>query len=172
MKSATRRFAAAVLVAAAAASCTSIAPPTSSGPAVPEQSVCAGISSQLGGCSRERHAFRSTTCPALATEWAEVLDRAIVAILNEPPEVGGNARSVRLRQALVVITSDMNTRLRELNLNAGCDVPEFLAAAEPQFSAALRDGVGDSLFDGNPVMTYRDWLDDVTKVVRVIDDGE
>jgi hypothetical protein len=168
MTSRIRRLAATLLVAVAAASCTST--PQSS--AVPQQSTCGGVSSDIGGCSAERHTFTGSTCRDLAVEWATVLDKAVLRVLDGPDAEGGNRRSTRLRQALVIATADVNTRLQLLHLEADCDVPEFMAAAEPRFSASLRDRVGAALFDGDPVSTYQDWLADVGRVIRAIDDGE
>lgn len=168
MISRTRHLVAAILVVVMAASCTASPP----GSVVPEQSVCAGISSDMGGCTGARHTFTGSTCTELAIEWAGVLDKAVVAVLDGPAGVDGNGRSVRLRQALVIATADMNMRLQALKLESSCDVPEFMGAAEPVFSERVRDGVGAALFDGIPVSTYQDWLDDVGKVVRSIDDGE
>ena len=125
-----------------------------------------------GGCTPGRHTFTGSSCKELAVEWASVLDKAVIAVLDGPESVDAQARSVRLRQALVITTSDMNMRLQALKLEASCDVPEFIAAAEPVFTAKLREGVGAALFDGNPVSTYQDWLDDVGKVIRSIDEGE
>lgn len=161
--------AAVLLVAAVAAGCTSIGLSTPSGSVVPEQSVCGGVSSDMGGCTFDRHVFTSSTCRDLAVEWARVFDRAVVAVLDGPPDAE-NGQSVLLRRALVIVTVDLNTRLRELDLRPGCDMPGFLAAAEPEFSARLREGVGAALFDGNPVMTYQDGLDHVKKVLRSIED--
>ena len=144
------------------ASCTS---------APPSATVCAGISSEVGGCTA-RHTFVGSTCADLAKEWAEVLDLAVIAVLDGPDSVAEQGRSVRLRQALVITTADMNTRLQALGLKADCDLPEFIGVAEPLFSAKLRAGVGVALFDGNPAATYEEWLDDVRTVARVIDDGE
>ena len=136
------------------------------------QQVCDGISADVGGCTTPRHTFTGRTCIDLAKEWAGVLDPALVAILDGPAVSQTNGRSVRLQQALVIATADMNIRLRDLNLQDGCDAPEFLAAAEPLFSSRLKSGIGDVLFDGNPVSTYDDWLGDVRRELRVIDDGE
>ncbi len=142
-----------------------------SAPANP--TVCNGVSSEVGGCDpSRRHQFTGTTCEDLAKEWATVLDGAVMKVLDGPEAVDGQARSVLLRQALVLTTADLNIQLQALNLQAACDVPEFMAAAEPVFSGPLRARVGDSLFDGDPPMTYDDWLADVARVIRSIDDGE
>ena len=163
-----RRLAAAVLAGVVAAACAS----NPLNPTTPRQSVCAGVSSDIGGCTADRHTFTGSTCHDLAVEWATVLDTAVLQVLDGPANANGGARSVRLRQALVITTADLNTRLQALNLEADCDMPEFMSAAEPAFSVAVRERVGASLFDGNPVATYPDWLDDVGRVIRSIDDGE
>lgn len=136
------------------------------------QTICDGISSDVGGCTTERHGFAGSSCAGLAEEWATELDGQIVEILEGPDSVADQGRSVRIRQALVVTTVDMNTRLTELALQADCDVPEFMAAAEARFSETLRAGAGDALYDGDPSATYEEWLQDVRNVVRMIDDGE
>lgn len=140
--------------------------------ASPTQRVCDGISEDMGGCTAERHDFTSSTCADLAREWATVFDEAIVGILNGRDAGGDQAPSSLIRQALVITTVDMNSRMRELGLRADCDLPEFMAAAEPLFSAELRAGVGSALYDDKPPATYEEWLDDVRRVVRVIDDEE
>ena len=161
------RHVAAMLIVITAASCTATPP----GSTVPEQSICNGIPSDMGGCTADRHTFTGSSCKDLAVEWASVLDKAVIAVLDGPESVDAQARSVRLRQALVITTGDMNMRLQALNLEASCDVPEFMAAAEPMFTSKLREGVGAALFDGSPA-TYEDWLDDVGRVIRSIDDRE
>ena len=161
-----RRMALAAAVAALAASCT--VPAT----ATPPPTVCDGISSEVGGCVGDRHKFTSSSCDDLAREWAGVLDKSVVAILRGPEVVNNEARSSRLRQKLSIVTIDMTTRLRELALQKDCDLPEFIAAAEPMFTSELRAGVGDGLYDGNPSATYEEWLDDVRSVAKMIDAGE
>ena len=131
--------------------------------------MCDGISSDAGGCTADRHSFAATTCADVAREWAVVLDKAVIAVLDGPADVGGEARSVRLKRAQVIVSSDMNNHLRRLGIRDRCDVPEFMAAAEPLFSQGLRARIGTAMFDGNPVMTYQDWLVDVRKVAGVID---
>ena len=47
-----------------------------------------------------------------------------------------------------------------------------MAAAEPLFSDRLRSVVGGALYNDNPLATYAEWLADVRRTVRMIDDGE
>lgn len=155
-------------VVAGVASCSPVA---QSSPQ-PSPAVCDGVSSDMGGCTAERHTFIGDTCQDLAREWATVLNGGIVRVLQGPAVVENQGRSVLIRQALVITTVDLNMRLQELDLQADCDQPEFMAAAEPRFSAELRAGVGDALYDGLPPASYNDWLQDVRNVVRTIDDGE
>ena len=140
--------------------------------ASPTQEVCDGISADMGGCTAERHKFTSSTCADLAREWVTVLDPAVVAILDGPDGVNNDGRSVRLKRAVVITTLDMNTRLRELELQEDCDAPEFMAVAVPLFSDKVRSGAGNALWNGNPPATFEEWLDDVRRTLRVIDDGE
>lgn len=131
--------------------------------------VCDGISSDVGGCE-PRHSFTATTCEGLSEEWAREMDRRIVPILRDPTQDPNQAASVLLRQALVVVTSDMNGRRRSQNLAQDCEVEAFLSAAEPQLSDELKASVGDFLFDGSPRATYEEWLDDVRLVLRMIEE--
>lgn len=161
-----RNFAMLLAIVAVIVACTTFPGPS------PTQTVCDGVSSELGGCTAQRHAFVGSTCQDLAREWAGVLDGALVAILDGPEAVESQSRSVLIKQALVITTIDMQTRLAELGLAETCDLPEFMAAAEPLFSDRLRTGAGGALYDGNPPATYSEWLDDVRSTVRMIDDGE
>ena len=137
----------------------------------PQPSVCDGVSSEIGGCTAERHTFVGATCEELAVEWGRILDRQVVALLNGPTDPS-QAISARLKQAVVILTTDMNTKLGDLGLADTCDVPAFLAGAEPVFSAELRAKVGAALFDSDPVATYDDWLADIARTLAVIDEGE
>lgn len=65
-----------------------------------------------------------------------------------------------------------NNHLREIGLHATCDVPEFLEAAEAEFSPELKRSVGEVLYDGAPPASYEDWLDDLTRTIAVIDAEE
>jgi hypothetical protein len=71
---------------------------------------------------------------------------------------------------VVISTVDVNSRLAELGLRGTRKVPEFMTTGEPVFSAELRAGVGDAMYDGLPPASYQEWLADVQKVVRIIDD--
>jgi len=138
----------------------------------PSPTVCDGVTSEAGGCTTERHDFTGTTCVDLAKEWGQLLDRQVVAIIEGPGDVGGNAKSVRLKQAVVIASVDMNERMRELSLRSDCNVEMVLSVAEPRFSEALRSGVGSVMFDGNPSVGYDDWITDVRKSLQVIDDED
>lgn len=66
-------------------------------------------------------------------------------------------------------TIDVHDRMVELNLEAECSGRAFLDVAEPDFSPALRAGVGAAIYDGNPVASYQEWLDDVARTLRIMD---
>lgn len=170
MISKNRRLALPVLLAVVAlvASCTLSQPSTSQ----PSPTVCDGVSSELGGCTANRHTFTSDTCQDLAREWATVLNEGVVGVLRGPAEVAGQARSVLLRQVLIITTVDLNERLRALGPRGTCKLAEFMATAEPVFSPELRAGVGEAMYDGLPPATYGERLADVQKTARIINDGE
>ena len=156
-------------VVATVASCTLSQPTTT---VQPSPTVCDGVSSELGGCTANRHTYTGGTCQDLAREWATIVNEGIVDVLRGPAVVGEQGRSVLIRQALTLTTVDVNERLRELGLRGTCDVSEFVATAEPLFSAELRAGVGDALYDGLPPASYEEWLADVSKAARILEDGE
>lgn len=137
----------------------------------PTQRICDGISSDVGGCEA-RHSFTATTCAGLAEEWARELDRRLLLIIRDPNRDPAQAASVRLRQALSIVTIDMNTRLVSQNLKEGCDVPEFLAVGQQFLSPELKSGVGAAMYDNAPAVTYDEWLADVRSVLRMIDERE
>ncbi|MDQ3493485.1 MAG: hypothetical protein M3452_09545 [Chloroflexota bacterium] len=100
------------------------------------------------------------------------MDRRIVPIIRDPDMDPGQAASSLQIQALVVVTSDMNTRLRALGLVGQCEVSPFLASAETHLSDELKEGVGAILYDDQPPSTYEDWLEDVRRFLRVIEEEE
>jgi|GEM_PF-5447397 len=163
-----RRFALPVILAVVAlvASCTLSQDDTSQ----PSPTVCDGVSSEAGGCTLSRHTYTSVTCQDLAEEWATVVDATVVGVLHGPAEVEGQGRSVLLRQVVVIATVDLNEHLRDLGLRGSCVAGDFVATAEPAFSEELRAGVGDALYDGLPPASYEEWLADVLKTVRIIED--
>jgi hypothetical protein len=154
-----------VLGVALSASCNST--PVGSGPV-----LCDGVTRDAGGCTTERHEFTGSTCDDLAREWGMFVDRLVVTIVTGPDDAGGQGKSVRMKQAVVITTGDMNERMRELSLRAECDVGGVLAVAEREFSETLRGSVGGAMFDGDPAVGYDDWITDVRRSLQVIDDED
>lgn len=138
----------------------------------PSRSSCAGIGAELGGCDEDLPQFTATECTAVGREFGAFLDQRTLAIITGPDAVDGEARSVRIMQTLVLLSVLANRYLREIDLHADCDVPEFLEAAEGEFSGELRDSVGDVLFDGAPPATYQDWRQELARTISVIDAEE
>ena len=138
----------------------------------PTASICDGVDGQMGGCDEEQPEFTATDCAGVGREFGALLDERTLAILEGPEAVSGEARSVRLRQAMVLVSARANDHLREQGIHADCDVPEFLEAAESQFSAAVRDGVGIALYDGAPPATYEEWRSELTLMLGIIDAEE
>lgn len=138
----------------------------------PSQSICDGLSAEMGGCDTDLPQFTESTCEGTATEFGTHLDARVRAILDGPAAVDGDARSARLKQAVSLVAALANRHLADLDLRADCDVPEFLDAAEARFSPQLREQVGAAMYDGAPVATYDEWVADVAGSLAVIDDEE
>lgn len=126
----------------------------------------------IGGCRSDLPVFQGEDCAAIGREFGAYLNDETLAIVQGPSDVDGEARSVRLKQAMTLMASLANTQLDALGLRSACDAPQFLAAAEPEFSDELRATVGDALFDGQPAATYQEWFADVERSVSVIDTEE
>ncbi len=137
--------------------------------ASPAPTVCDDVSSDVGGCTTDRHAYIGATCDAVATEWGGVMDRAVLDVMRGPANVDDQARSSRLRQAIVIATVDMDRHLETLSLSPPCTVDAVLAAGEAAFVDELRSGVGAIMYDGDPVVSYAEWIADVRKVLGVIE---
>jgi hypothetical protein len=140
--------------------------------ASPAPTVCDGVTSDAGGCTTERHEFSGTTCDDLAREWGSFVDKLAVAVIAGPDDIRGEAKSVRLKTAVLIASLDMNERMRDLSLRSECDVDGVLRVAEPLFSEALRSGVGGTMYDGDPMVGYDDWIVDVRRSLQVIDDED
>ena len=134
----------------------------------PSPTVCDGVSSEMGGCTLERHDYTATTCDEVAAEWAALVDRQIIATLDGPAVVDGEAHSSRLKTVLVISAVDADAHIETLGLAAPCDVDAFLAIAEPRFTDDLRSRVGAAMYDGEPVVSYEEWLADVEAVLGVL----
>lgn len=141
-------------------------------PETPTPSICDGIGADIGGCRSDLPVFEGEDCAAIGREFGAYLNDETLAIVQGPSDVDGEARSVRLKQAMTLMASLANTQLDALGLRSACDAPQFLAAAEPEFSDELRATVGDALFDGQPAATYQEWFADVERSVSVIDTEE
>lgn len=135
----------------------------------PMPSICDGIGADIGGCRDDLPTFSGSECAEVGQEFGAHLNDETLSIIRGPADVRGEGRSVRLKQAMTLTASLANARLDDLGLRSACDAPEFLAAAEREFSEELRATVGQVLFDGQPVATYEEWLADVERSVSVID---
>ena len=141
------------------------APPT-------DPSVCDGIPADMGGCDSSRPVFVGTTCEAIADEWVAAIDERVLPIINGPPVEDEMQRSSRISNVLVLSSVVGGMRLDDLGLLDSCDAPTFIEAAKLGFSDELQDGIGATLFDGQPVATRNDWDAALFRAIRIIDQGE
>jgi hypothetical protein len=142
------------------------------GAAPTNPAACDGISAEAGGCDSSRPVFVGGTCEAIADEWVAAIDERVVPIINGPPVEGDQQRSSRITDVQVVSSVLAAKRLDDLGLLDSCDAPTFLEAAETGFSDALQDGIGATLFDGQPPASREDWEQTLLNAIRIIDEGE
>ena len=141
------------------ASCTGSAEPTS----------CDGVSARAGGCDEDQPTYSGTTCAELAREWGDEVDRRLATVIDGPAVVDGEAKSARQTSVLVLASTRLSMYMDGAGLLDSCDLPEFLPIAEERFSDKLREGVGSIIYDGEPVVSYEEWLADAKRYINVID---
>ena len=134
--------------------------------------VCDGIPADMGGCDSSRPVFVGTTCEAIADEWVAAINERVIPIINGAPVEDDLQRSSRISNVLVLSSVVAGMRLDELGLLDSCDAPTFLEAAETGFSDELQDGIGATLFDGQPPASREDWDETLFRAIRIIDEGE
>ena len=134
--------------------------------------VCDGIPADLGGCDSSRPVFAGTTCEAIADEWVAAIDERVLPVINGPPVEDDLQRSSRISNVLVLSSIVAGMRLDELGLLDSCDAPTFLEAGATGFSDELHDGIGATLFDGQPPASREDWDQTLFRAIRIIDEGE
>jgi hypothetical protein len=138
----------------------------------PSPSFCDGIDAQFGGCDADRPVFNGTTCADVADEFGRQINDRSLAIIAGPADANGESRAVRMTHLMVVAASLANKHLRDNGLVADCDMDEFMAEAEAQFSDELRQRAGEVVDDGSHVRTYEDWRAALVGFVGVIDQEE
>lgn len=135
----------------------------------PSPTVCDDVSSDAGGCSTERYRYVGTTCGEVAAEWGAFMDRLVLGVINGPQSVNNEARSSRLRQVIGIAAIDLDRHLESLKPAVRCSIEDVLAVGEEAFSDELRAGVGGAMYDGEPAVSYEEWLDDVRSVLGVLE---
>ena len=131
--------------------------------------LCDDISATAGGCDADQPAYTGTTCADLAREWGDEVDRRLTAVIDGPAVVEGEAKSAQQTSVLVLTSTRLSMYMDRAGLLDSCDLPEFLPIAEGQFSDKLREGVGEIIYDGEPVVSYEAWLADMERFIAVID---
>ena len=134
--------------------------------------VCDGVPADMGGCDTSRPVFAGTTCEAIADEWVAAIDERVLPVINGPPVEDDLQRSSRISNVLVLSSIVAGMRLDELGLLNSCDAPTFLEAGATGFSDELHDGIGATLFDGQPPASREDWDQTLFRAIRIIDEGE
>ena len=136
----------------------------------PTVTICDGIGVEMGGCADDLPSFTGKDCDAVAREWGRLVEAGVVAIVSGPEAVDGEARSVRLKQLVVLMSVLAGRHLDDIGVREQCEAERFLGVAEKEFSDEVRDQVGSAMFDGEPVVPYQEWRADVARTVRSIED--
>ena len=153
------RLFAGLALCAATVACGAVAAPSAT------QQVCDGVSSEMGGCAPDRHTFTASTCVDLAREWAEQLDEQTLAVIDGPAVVGDEARSVRLHNALIMLTST-STRGSATWASGRTATSRVHGRGQACVLArASAEGAGRPL-RRRPEVDVEDWLAEVERVVR------
>ena len=118
---------------------------------------CDGLPREMGACSSDRPSYEGTTCLEVARDWGMHMDERVLEVINGPEARRGQARSSLLVDAEILVTQLANFHMRPSRMSAECSPEEFLEVGEAEFSAELREKVGDVMWDGNPVVDYQDW---------------
>ncbi len=136
-------------------------------PGTPAASICNGVSTDIGPCD-SAPSFAGSSCEALAAEYGTALDRALLEIVRGPADVGGEAKSSRLIHAEALVTTALTDRMVAVGLIETCTMPAFLDAAQVHFSQELRTTIGHALYDGQPDVTYQEFLNGLAQVMSGI----
>ena len=135
--------------------------------ATPES--CDGVAAEMGGCDPDQPTFAGTTCAEVGAEWGEIVDERVLAVIDGPATANGSHKSVRLKDAQVLAYVRAVQHMQEIGILDSCHSAEFIGAAEPKFSPELRSSVGGAMYDGEPVVTYTEFLADVVRTVGGLD---
>ena len=113
--------------------------------------------------------FAGTDCAAVGHEFGRQLNDQVLAIIAANAATPENA-SDPISTAVIRLAQGANDRLRAQDLADACDVPEFLAAADEDFTPELRTSVGN--FATTPVVSWEVWHDYVRGQLTLIDSEE
>ena len=140
------------------------------GSALGTPEICDGMAAEMGGCDDDLPSFTADSCGGAAREWGRLVDAQVLDIISGPEAVDGDGRSVRLKQAVVLLSTLAGRHLDEVGIRDRCDSEPFVEVPEAEFSDELRAQVGSAMFDGAPVVSYEEWLLDVARIATMIED--
>jgi hypothetical protein len=133
----------------------------------PAESLCNGVSTDIGGCG-PTPSFAGTTCSTLAAEFGSEIDRTMLDIINGPASVAGEVRSIRIQHRGIVVTTALTDRMIALGILQRCTMPAFLDQAATAFSADMKARIGAVLNDGSPPATYGEFIDRLGRIMSGI----
>ena len=116
--------------------------------------------------------FTGSTCDEIADQLGPVADAMLVAVVQGPEAVQGEARSVLQPRVMNGLALGARDRMATLGITADCTMPAFLQRAERGFSEELRATIGTAAYDGNPVIDYQAWLLEFSNMLVFVGVGE
>jgi len=148
------------------------------------RTVLLGLAISLGGCGLaspsaaptpvtfEVPQFTGSTCDEIADQLGPVADMMLLAVVQGPEAVQGEARSVLLPRVMNGLALGARDRMDTLGITADCAMPGFLQRVEQGFSDELRSTIGAAAYDSNPVIDYQAWLLEFSNMLVFVGVGE
>lgn len=131
--------------------------------------MCDGIDAEIGGCDPDRPSYVGTGCDAVAIEAGRQLDRRLAAIYAGPDNVNELSKSVRSLNATTLVLGLANQHLRANGDVIRCPAESFVATMTTEFSEDVKRQAGTYIYDGQPVVSYDEFLADLRQIASVVE---
>ncbi len=133
--------------------------------------VCDGVPREMGGCDNPQPTFLSRSCEDLAVEIGTMLDERELAIIDGPRSFAGKDTTVRVTEAVFLVTSRADQHATRLGFQ--CPVDVMWPIVEAQFSERLRSEIPGVISDPtNYQRGYEDFAADVRRSLHAIATNE
>lgn len=131
--------------------------------------ICRGVPAGMGGCDEPQPSYSATDCEGVGSEFAEQVEARQTVIMDGPPAVNDESRSVRLRNAMWLVAIRANQYLRDTGVIHACDSDRLVSVTDATVSESFKARVGDYLWDSPETHTYEEWLEMVRQTLTIVD---